>query len=284
MRVWQWVKNLLVFAPIVFASKIFDLVLLRNVVFAFFSICFAASFVYVVNDIFDIESDKVHPQKRNRPLARGDISIRGAYLLSVGLIFLSTVLSYFAKPALILFIAIYVISNLFYSKYLKHKAVIDILFVSSFYLFRVYIGGFVAGVYLSGWLLLTTFFVSLFLITGKRRAELVTAGNKEGIYSRKVLNDYNEKFLDSAIIISLTLSILFYSLYSIFVHDRVFAFSILFVVFCALRYLYLIFARDKGEEPEKIIFTDRQLLLAGFLLAVFIFANIYLHLSSYIHL
>jgi 4-hydroxybenzoate polyprenyltransferase len=280
-RIWQWVKNLLVFVPLVFASKALNQEDLLRAIVAFFSFGFAASFVYLLNDIFDIEEDRFHPKKKHRPLASGNMSLKEASIFGSVLLFLAIASSAWLGLSILYLILFYLVANLIYSKKIKHYAVIDIVVVAMFYLYRVYFGGLVINVPISGWLILTTFFISLFMVTGKRRAELVTATDDK-VYSRKVLNQYNEKFLDYSLVMALTLFIIFYSLYAIFVHDRIFAISIFLIIFIALRYLYLIFAMNKGEEPEKIIFTDIQILITGLLLGIFLIANIYFDISGFI--
>lgn len=280
IRVWQWAKNALVFVPIIFGGKLLDFTAFTNVVFAFFAISFAASFVYVVNDLFDVNEDRNHPIKKHRPLACGDISKAEAYSILFAMLILSILFSIVTSTFTLILVLIYAVLNLLYSKTLKHKEIIDILLVAFFYIYRVYIGGVASGLPLSGWLILTTFFLALFMITGKRRAELITANNKVS-YSRKVLNLYNEKFLDAALTLSLTLFIVFYSLYSVLVHNDLFVITIIPVIFISLRYLYLIFAKNDGEEPEKLIFKDREILIAGIVLGIIIIAALYLGASSF---
>ena len=278
MRVWQWVKNFLVFAPLVFSSNAANPHLLMVALFAFISLCFASSGVYVLNDIADKEADRTHSVKKKRPIASGEISVKNGTFLGISLLILAGCIGVFVSSILTILVAIYALANILYSKTLKHQPILDILFVALLYLFRVYIGAFVINVPVSTWLFLTTFSASLFLVTGKRRAELVSAGKEEAIYSRKVLNDYNEKFLDHVVVSSLTLTVVFYSLYSILVHRSYFAVSIIFVVFGAFRYLFLVFAKNDGEEPEKILFHDKQILASGLLLAIYVLIVLYTHI------
>jgi len=279
IRIWQWTKNVLVFAPLIFGAKLLDFNVVSSAVLTFFAISFAASAVYVINDILDVNDDRKHPVKKNRPIASGAIGIKSAYLLATTLFVVSMAISAYISVSVLLLVLAYLVLNLLYSKILKHKEIVDILLVAFFYLYRVYLGGVATGLSLSGWLILTTFFLSLFMIAGKRRAELVTAKD-ENNYSRKVLNFYNEKFLDAALIMSLTLFIVFYSLYSVLVHSGLFVLTIFPILFISLRYLYLIFARNDGEEPEKLIFKDKEILLAGIILGALIVAILYFGASD----
>lgn len=283
MRIWQWTKNALIFTPIIFGAGLLNLEMLINVILAFFAMSFAASTVYIINDIFDVNEDQKHPIKKKRPIANGDIKIIEAYLLTLITLTLSVALSSLVSINIMILVACYLFINLLYSKYLKHKEIIDILMVAFFYIYRVYVGGVASNLPISGWLILTTFSLSLFMIIGKRRAELVTA-NYKNCYSRKVLNNYNEKFLDAAFVMSLTLFVVFYSLYSVLAHNGLFVITIFPVLFISLRYLYLIFAKNDGEEPEKIIFKDREILIAGIILILSIIAILYLGVSNFVKL
>jgi 4-hydroxybenzoate polyprenyltransferase len=270
-----------VFLPIVFVSKATDPVLLIKVIETFVALSFAGSAVYILNDIFDIEADRMHPKKKNRPIAKGDIPLNVAIFAFLGLLLSAFFIALAVNRYVAAIVVAYVAANFFYSKTIKHIAIWDIIFVSLFYLLRVYAGGAAIAVPISGWLLLTTFFISLFLIIGKRKAELSTAVNG-GQYARKVLNDYNEQFLDSALIISLTLSIAFYALYSISSHNNLFALSIVFVLYGSLRYLYLLYSKGVGEEPEKMIFKDKNIFFASLLLGIYLIAVLYFNLAHYI--
>lgn len=283
IRIWQWTKNILVFIPIIFGASLLNIKTFTNVVIVFFAVSLAASTVYVINDIIDAKEDRIHPIKKKRPIASGEISIREAYLIILTTFIISFSLSLLVSINILLLIIFYIILNLLYSKYLKHKEIVDILIVAFFYIYRVYVGGVASHLPISGWLLLTTFALSLFMIIGKRRAELVTAGFKN-CYSRKVLNFYNEKFLDAAFIMSLTLFVVFYSLYSVLAHNGLFVLTIFPVLFISLRYLYLIFAKNDGEEPEKIIFRDKEILVAGIILVLSIVVILYSGVSNFVKL
>lgn len=278
MRVWQWTKNALVFAPLVFGAGLLSLDLLSSTILVFFAMCFAASAAYVLNDLFDINEDRKHPFKKNRPIASGAISKHEAYVLLTLLLILASGFAVYVSTSVMFLVTFYIILNLLYSKVLKHMVIIDILIVAFFYIYRVYVGGIASDLHISGWLVMTTFCLSLFMITGKRRAEIASIENKPH-GSRKVLSLYNQQFLDAALVMSITLFIVFYSLYSILVQDGLFIMTILPVVYISFRYLYLAFVKNEGEEPEKLIFKDKEILMAGFILGTLIIAALYLNLG-----
>ena len=274
IRVWQWTKNVLVFAPLVFGAKLFEAGPLLDAILVFFAMSFAASTAYVINDLSDVNEDRKHPLKRKRPIANREISTKEALLLIIVLVALVTALSLFVSGIVLALALLYIALNLFYSKVLKHHPVIDIVIVAFFYIYRVYIGSVADNLHVSGWLVLTTFLLALFMITGKRRAEVV-AVIASGKSTRKVLGLYNEKFLDSALIISLTLFIVFYSLYAVLVQAHLFIVTIFPVIYLSLRYLYVIFVKGQGEEPEKLIFKDKEILGAGIILGILVIVSLY---------
>ena len=172
LRPRQWIKNLTLFAAITFDGSLFDLLALQKVILAFIIFCGLSSAIYIINDIFDIKKDRLHPFKRFRPLARGTISISLAVAISILITIVSLWLSTFINPTFVLIGIIYLILQLSYSILLKHIAVIDILAIAIGYILRVYAGEFASGSHISVWLLLTTIAISLFVAIGKRRSEL----------------------------------------------------------------------------------------------------------------
>ncbi len=273
LRPHSWIKNLFIFFPLFFAREFFIREKLSGVLFAFIVFCITASIVYIINDITDIEQDRKHPLKKERPLASGAISIRTALLTLVLLLACDIYLLYTFVPGITLLVILYLSLNLLYSLYLKHIAIVDILLVSSFYFIRVLVGGVASGVVVSHWLLLCVIFVSLFLIVGKRLAEL--SHNEK----RKVLEHYSEEFLNSILTIAATLTIVSYSLYSVLVLDSYLAIlSIFFVLLGIIRYVFIIFTTHKAEYPEKAIFADGVIFLSSLMWILCMYAIFYVHL------
>lgn len=273
MRIFQWLKNVLVFLPLIFSLRFFQTTDLIETTIAFASLCFASSFVYIVNDIFDLESDRAHEKKKYRPLASNKINLVEISLVGFALITASLTLAYFINFNFLGIIIAFIVINFFYSKIIKNIPILDILVVSLLYLVRVYSGGVILNIPISGWLLMTTLFASLFLIIGKRRAEFIS--NQGRTHCRKVLEEYNEEFLNGALLISLTLLIFSYALYSINNHDSFFSFSIIIVLYGSLRYLYLAFVKKMGEEPDKMVFKDFPLFVSGAVWLFWVFISLY---------
>jgi 4-hydroxybenzoate polyprenyltransferase len=258
LRPYNWIKNFLVFIPLFFAREILFPGKLFDVFLSFILFCLVASCVYIINDLADVEQDRLHPKKQYRPIASGKVSPTSAKILLLVLtVVTGTVLGYFSLTVIIL-VSMYLILNVLYSFYLKHIAILDIVLIAGFYLLRILVGGIVAHVHISNWLILCTIFVALFLITGKRKAEMA----KET--KRAVLDLYSDEVLNAILVISITLAIISYSLYTVLVLTHTLAvYSIFFVLFGILRYLLLIYTTDKVEYPEKAIFTDWWVIFAG---------------------
>ncbi len=285
LRVEQWVKNLFVFVPLFFSGNITNLDLLLKSIFAFVVFSMIASSVYILNDYTDIESDRRHPEKKNRPLASGAISKSTAILVFILLMLFSVALiffghDYFARDlsrfaAVIYF---YFAMNLTYTFKLKHVAIIDVCIISIGFVLRVLAGGYATGIYISQWAILLTFVLALVLALGKRRGELINA--QISGKTRRALDGYNVQFADIALSISCTLAIICYLMFTLSAevqqkfHSRVF-YTVIFVVFAFLRYLQQTLVYNKTESPTKIIYKDHYiqitlvLWLAAFLLQIY---------------
>lgn len=258
LRPYSWIKNFFVFVPIFFAHELFSVIKLIPVLYTFLIFCLTASSVYIINDIADRERDKNHSSKKHRPLPSGKVSLREAGIMLILLIITSAFLIYYLVPEIAPLIFTYFVLNLFYSLYLKHIAIVDILLVSSFYLLRIEAGGQAAQVPISAWLILCTIFLALFLIVGKRKAEIVSLDSK-----REVLSVYTHNFLEALLIISVTSSIISYSLYTVLVLNSPHAvYSIFFVLLGVFRYMFLTYTTNQGEYPEKAIWDDKIVLLS----------------------
>ncbi len=270
IRPKQWVKNLLVFAPAFFAGALLDAAIFNTSLLAFVAFSLAASAVYVVNDIIDREQDRAHPRKKERPIASGRVSIREAYVLTVALLIpVAAILAY--APPLIPVIAGYMLLNALYSAWLKHVAVIDILLVSAFYLLRLAAGSAVTLIPLSPWIILCAFFFALFVIVGKRRAELRHESR------RRVLEEYSKEALDYMLAASAGLAIVSYSLYTVIGREGPYLiWSTLFVVaaiFEAMNRMYRV--PDEAEAPEKLLLKDPVMLVSFFLWGICVLAAFY---------
>lgn len=257
MRPTHWLKNGFVWVPLFFAGKLLEVESIIPVLLAFVVFSLVASSVYIINDIADRKQDAKHPKKKHRPIASKQISMKQAIILLVTLLAASGALLYFHVSSLVPVIGIYLALNLLYSFWLKHVPILDIVLVSSFYLLRVVGGGVVIETPISHWLMLCTLFVTLFLITGKRRAEFGQA------HQRKVLDHYSADLIDHLLTVAVTLTLITYSLYTVLgVESPLAIYSIFFVLIGIFRYLFIIYQSKRSEYPEKIIVSDKIIIAA----------------------
>jgi len=274
MRLYQWIKNLLIFTPLIFVNKLFDLSLLGKTTIAFLSFSLMASAVYVLNDIFDLPKDRLHPKKKERPLASGKINLLAAKILLMILFVASALLGWLVNGSFIFILFFYFFINIIYSYKVKNIAILDLIFIAVMYLIRVYAGAAAINVPVSNWLLLTTLFVALFIATAKRRAEIINVRGDNNL-TRKVLEEYNIQFLDYLLIITNIATIIFYALYTM-IRGGFFVWSIFFVVYAMLRYLWLVLKQGVGEEPEKILVKDKPIVFSILGWGIFITLVLYL--------
>ncbi len=304
LRPRQWIKNLAVFAAITFTGELFDPPILSKVVLGFFVFCGIASATYIVNDIFDVKKDRLHPFKRFRPIAHGDISVSWAIIIAVILASASIFVATLITPAFLIVVLAFLALQFLYSSFLKSVAVIDILLIAAGYILRVYAGEFASGFHISVWLLLTTISISLFLAVGKRRSELtLLLGNKkfDVATTRASLSHYSERLLDVYATLFATSTFIAYSLFTflenpggfklsigILMPDFLPAFfqrkwlmiTIIPVVYGLMRYLQDIYEKNEGESPEKVLLSDRPLLATVVIWAILVIALIYFIGSS----
>ena len=215
IRPKQWLKNLFVFAPLVFARELFtpeaDLIALR----AFIAFCFTASAIYIINDIADAEADRAHPEKRHRPIASGEVTSRQALFLLSVLIILTILIVDGMDPRFITILGAYFVFNLAYSFGLKEVLLLDVFIVAAGFMFRVLGGAYAIDVQVSSWLVLCSLFISLFLGFAKRRGELAVAPVPEGGAGRKVLRLYSANFIDQLLTIVAAGTVISYALYTV---------------------------------------------------------------------
>lgn len=299
IRPRQWVKNFAVFASITFAGELFDIPVFEKVLLSFFVFCGLASATYIINDIFDIKKDKLHPFKRFRPIAHGDVPVGLAVVLASILITVSLVVAISITKTFFILAIVYLLIQFFYSSFLKSLAVIDILAIAAGYILRVYAGEFASGFHISVWLLLTTISISLFLAVGKRRSELtLLSGSKEEniAATRKSLSHYSERLLDVYASIFATSTFISYSLFTFLENPGGFKLSfgvllpdflpaffqrkwlmitIIPVVYGLMRYIQDIYEKHEGESPEKVLFSDKPLLITVTVWAILVVVLIY---------
>lgn len=254
LRVKQWIKNLFVFAPLIFAVKFLYLAPLLHSLYAFGWFCIASSFIYTINDIFDVEEDRKHPLKsKTRPLASGELSMASAYRILV-VLFIILLPGFWVLPKVLGVIVGYILINIAYSVKLKHVPVIDIFVISIGFVLRVYAGALAIDVPLSSWMFVTTLSLALFLAAMKRRQELQTNG-EEG---RKVLSNYSISLLDKFASIAATGCLVFYSLFVMSEKEQM-AVTLPFVLYGLFRYWYIVDQEGGGESPTDVVYNDRHI-------------------------
>lgn len=267
-RIKQWVKNLLLFAALLFTGNTFNFPLLTKTFYAFILFSLLASGVYIFNDLVDLQEDKIHPLKCKRPLASGRISSTFASFLSFILIIFSLIFSLFFNYNFFLISFSYLILNILYSLFLKHQVILDVLCISFGFILRAVAGAVVIYVKISPWLLICTALLSLFIALGKRRQELLSLEENAKLH-RPILQNYSPYLLDQMIAVTTSSAIIAYSLYTFTsetaLHKHNLMLTIPFVLYGILRYLYLIYRKEKGGEPENIILSDKPLIITVFL-------------------
>ncbi|MDR3609084.1 MAG: decaprenyl-phosphate phosphoribosyltransferase [Ignavibacteriaceae bacterium] len=281
VRVPQWIKNFFVFVPLLFSQHIFNKTYFLPVLSAFIMFCLVSSIIYIFNDIVDIEADRAHPTKQNRPLPSGAVSIRNA----VFAIIVFAALVGFFLPAFNshfrIFLLSYFILNIFYTFMFKHIVLLDIFSLAAGFMLRVMAGAYVISVEISSWLILTTMFISLFLGIMKRRSELVLVNDEPNKNTRKVLASYSLNFTDQLSTIAAAGVIICYALYTVsdrtikVFHTDNMIYTTPFVVFGIFRYMFLVYMNKKGENTVEIMLTDVPMIINVVLYIVAIISIIY---------
>ena len=281
IRPHQYIKNMLVFFPLFFAKKITDVTLLQSAAMAFIAFCFAASTIYIFNDIRDVEKDKVHPKKKHRPIASGKISIKTAVITDIVFLVIALAFAFFTGLRMGCIIVIYLLINLFYSLGMKNIAILDIFAVSTGFLLRLLSGteyGAVAGILPSHWIIIMTFLLSLFLAIAKRRDDLVLV--ESGLDVRKSISGYSLEFINGVMSIMSAVIIVSYLLYTLdpavqahYGSKNVYA-TTFFVLLGLLRYMQITFVEKKSGSPTEIVYKDRflQITLIAWAVSFWLFA------------
>jgi 4-hydroxybenzoate polyprenyltransferase len=261
LRPRQWTKNLLLFAGIVFAAQLGDGWRWLDAIAAFTAYCAASSAAYLVNDVRDAPHDRVHPVKRARPIARGEITPRVAYVLASVLSAVGVALVAPLGLVSLAFLAAFVALQAAYTLSLKHVVLIDVMTISGLFVVRAAAGAAAVHVRISPWLLLCTALLALFLALAKRRGELVLVG-AEAAPGRPVLEGYSLALVDQLVSVVAASTVISYSLYTFTARDsKAMMVTIPFVVFGVFRYLLLVHRQDLGEEPEEVLLRDVPILV-----------------------
>ncbi len=268
MRPHQWYKNLVIFVAIIFSYNLFSLEMWLSSFFAFAMFCLISGSVYLINDIKDVDKDRLHPKKMHRPIASGTLSPQTALLTAIILLSISLSTSFFVNRPLCYFELIYIVINLLYTLYLKYFALIDVIIVAVGFVLRAIVGSIAINVPVSPWLVLCVFLMALVLAFGKRRQELLTARN-----SRVCLPQYTEKMIENLLNISVSMLLMSYALYSFSVHVYMMI-TLPFAFYGVFRFVQLVYLKNFGGEAE-LILKDRASLANLALWAFFAVVALY---------
>lgn len=280
LRPHQWTKNLLVFAALLFSKHLFEPEPFLRAFLAFLAFCGLAGAVYLWNDIADIEQDRLHPKKKLRPLAAGELSIRSATLGAFALVAAALSLSFWLDARLGLCAAAYLGMNLGYSFGLKHVVILDVLTLALGFVLRALAGGFAIDVPVTEWLLVLTLLLALFLGLAKRRHEITSLGQGASSH-RAILAEYSPYLIDqmtSVVTASVVTAYAFYTLSPETVlkfGTAKLSWTLPLVLYGIFRYLYLVHQKDRGDSPTDMLLTDRPLLATVALWVVLVIAIVY---------
>jgi 4-hydroxybenzoate polyprenyltransferase len=267
MRPHQWIKNVLVLAPLIFAQKLFDLRDVISAITAAVAFCAISSSAYALNDVIDRDADRAHPLKRYRPLARGDMRVSEALILALMLGATSIVLSASLGWTFVGIIALYVALQFAYSLALKDTVILDLIAVAVGFVLRAFAGGIAIHVEVSPWLIFVTFVLALFLVLARRRSELVAMGECGAVH-RATLEMYTIRLVDHMVSITAGMTLLSYMIYTVSpevaqkLHTTHLYLALPFAAYGVFRYLYLVVERDEGGDPASVLLSDRPLMVS----------------------
>lgn len=268
------IKNSLIFLPLFFSGRLLETKLLVSTIISAIAFTFVCSFVYIFNDLQDIEKDRNHPTKCTRPLASGAISLQQGKTIAWIMITLGYAIIIASRLGIyaIILVSLYIVLNILYSSWLKNVRLVDIIILTSGFILRVLFGSAVTNIPISNWMYLTIFFASLFMALGKRRNELRDSDGRE---SRTVLKKYNYAFLDKWMYVSLSLALMCYSLWAISEYTGVIIISIPIVVFICMLYSLIVEGGSQGD-PVEVILSNPSLIILGIIWGVLISCCLYL--------
>jgi 4-hydroxybenzoate polyprenyltransferase len=281
LRIPQWIKNFFIFVPLVFSQHLFDQNYFKLSILGFLIFSLTSSSIYIINDLIDINEDKVHPEKKLRPIPAGLISKSKAMTVA-GIL---TVILFSLLPFANLYFGITVIAyftiTVLYSVGLKNIVILDVFTIAAGFILRILGGAFIINVEISSWLMLTTMFISLFLAVMKRRSELKHVTGEDSASTRKVLVHYSTNFLDQMSTVTSAGVIICYALYtvsqrtvSIFKTEHL-IYTTPFVVFGIFRYMYLVYIGKKGENTSELLLSDLPMIVNILLYIITVIAIIY---------
>lgn len=269
-RPQQWYKNLLVFLPIIFVARLFEKELFVITVIGFIALCFISSANYIINDIIDAKKDRMHPERKTRPIASGSMPIWQAIILVILLATAAALLAIALSKQFFYSILLLFILTLLYSLWLKHEIFADIIIIGINFVLRAISGAFIIDVRISPWLIIGVFFFAIFLAIGKRHAELLFLGTNAAMH-RITLKQYTKELTSALMILTTSLLVMAYALYSFFSEHKNLFFTMPFAMYAIFRYFQLIYSGSALARHPELTFTDLRMILAMALWAVVTF-------------
>jgi 4-hydroxybenzoate polyprenyltransferase len=273
LRPTHYIKNLFVLLPLFFSAQIDNNSLFVNALIAFVSFCLIASSVYVFNDIYDAEEDRIHPEKKSRPIASGAISIPLAITIDVIFSITGLVLAFLVNYKLLFVLVVYKLINILYTLIIKRIAILDVMVLSLGFVLRLYAGSVSTGIQLSEWIIIMTFLLSMLIVIGKRRNDVLFFEQNE-IVLRQAVRGYNSVFLNYIMVMLSSVIVVAYIMYTVSPEIRLrlgtghLFITVFWVIAGILRYLQLLFVFEEKENPVRLLIKDHPLkliLIAWFL-------------------
>ena len=275
IRIKQWLKNVFIFAPLIFSHHLLDMGDFIKTVMIFFAFSLVSVLVYIINDIHDCKQDAMHPKKKSRPIAAGTISKTSALIIGIFSFFIGIAIAYFTKQTMtIVTLLIYFIINLFYTFFLKHVVILDVFIIAIGFCIRVIIGAIAIAVQPSQWIISTTFAISLVLGFGKRRHELLSL-KQEAVEHREILGKYTSRLLDTMICISASITAISYMFYTMESGISKLFYTFPLVLYALFRYLYIVYDKNKGGKPEEDLINDKGIIFTVILWGLMIIGILY---------
>jgi 4-hydroxybenzoate polyprenyltransferase len=265
-RIHHWVKNLILFAALIFARKYTDGHAIILAIEGFLAFCLGASAIYFINDITDCKQDRLHPIKRHRPIASGRLSIGAAWVAAIVLIAGGLAISLSLAPSFTLLFALYIVLNFAYDLGLKNVVIIDVMVLAIGFVIRAAAGAVAIAVPISSWLLVCTILLALFLGFAKRRHELIVLG-EDAASHRQSLAHYSPKFIDQMTSVVTASTVIAYTFYTLSPEveekfgTKSLVWTVPFVLYGIFRYLYLVHQKEQGGSPTRLLLTDVPLLV-----------------------
>ncbi|NFG13030.1 decaprenyl-phosphate phosphoribosyltransferase [Clostridium botulinum] len=279
MRPKQWIKNFFVFAAIIFSGNLTNEIILKNNIITFILFCLTSSTIYILNDIVDLEKDKKHPEKKNRPLPSGRVSKSTAIIMNIVILFTVLFCSYkFVGYKIMYIYLLYIVMNIFYCFKLKNVVILDVMVITFGFVLRMESGSLATKVSVSPWLFLCTILLSLFLALNKRKSEIITLKDNRGSH-RKILEEYSVELIDNMLTIVTPSILISYCIYTFSsVQSKRMMYTIPFVLYGIFRYQYLMNNHNLGGKPEDVFGKDKPFLVNMVLWVISVVVIIYFKL------